>query len=371
MPAIQENDVWAALKKVQEPETQRDLVALNAIKELKLGDAGDVTISVTLPPGSQAHKATIERDIKGALILVKGVKKISVDFGGGPAPQPQRGAPPGQQPMQMAKGVRNIIGIASGKGGVGKSTVSVNLAAALAKLGARVGLLDADIYGPNVPLMAGLSGAEPMVAVDHLPDGTEVQMIVPLEKHGLKVMSMGFLLQDDQPVVWRGPMLNSALRQFFGQVDWGQLDYLIVDLPPGTGDVQISLMQLVKITGIVHVTTPQDVALQDVRRGIAMFQAQNVPLLGIIENMSYFECPHCHVRTDVFSHGGGHKIATTLGIPFLGEIPLDIKVREAGDAGMPIVLSAPDSPQAKNFIHAADLLAARVTELNREAVATT
>ncbi|MGI8908721.1 MAG: P-loop NTPase [Candidatus Sumerlaeaceae bacterium] len=358
---IQEDAVWATLRTIMEPGVQRDLVSLNMIKELKTTDTGEVSLSVSLPEASQPHRATIEREIKGAVIMVSGVKKINVDFGGSPAPSQSARTVPGQQPMEMAKGVRNIVGIASGKGGVGKSTVSVNLASALAQTGARVGLLDADIYGPNVPLMAGLSGAEPTVAVYKQPDGSEIQMIEPLQKHGLKVMSMGFLLQEDQPVVWRGPMLNSALRQFFGQVDWGELDYLIVDLPPGTGDVQISMMQLVKITGIVHVTTPQDVALQDVRRGIAMFQAQNVPLLGIIENMSYFECPHCHERTDVFSHGGGRRIALALGIPFLGEIPLDIKVREAGDAGTPIVLSEPQSPQAQNFIQAARLLADSMT----------
>jgi ATP-binding protein involved in chromosome partitioning len=355
MSQIQEDAVWSALRKVHAPEMQRDVVSLNVVQKVEVDDAGHVTVSGALPPPLAPHRATIEREIKGAIIMLPGAKRVTVEFAGAaPAQQPHSHG--GPQGMQMPQGIRNIIGVASGKGGVGKSTVSVNLAAALAQTGARVGLLDADIYGPNVPLMSGLSGAEPTVAVHKQPDGSDLQMIEPLQKHGLKVMSMGFLLHEDQPVVWRGPMLNSALRQFFGQVDWGELDYLIVDLPPGTGDVQISLMQLVQVTGIVHVTTPQDVALQDVRRGIAMFQAQNVRLLGIIENMSYFECPHCHERTDVFSHGGGRRVAECRGIPFLGEIPLDIKVREAGDSGMPIVVSEPQSPHSQRFVQAAKLL---------------
>jgi ATP-binding protein involved in chromosome partitioning len=229
--------------------------------------------------------------------------------------------------------VRNIIGIASGKGGVGKSTVSVNLAVALAQAGARVGLLDADIYGPNIPLMVGVLDQQPQVVLMQDAAGNDVEMLLPVEKHGIKIMSMGFLIGDDQPVIWRGPMLNSALRQFLAQVSWGDLDYLIVDLPPGTGDVQISLIQLVRVTGIVHVTTPQDVALQDVRKGLMMFKSQSIPLLGVIENMSYFVCPHCDERTD---------------------------------KGVPVILGHPDSIHAKKFHEVAEHLAAQVSIRNFE-----
>ena len=358
MAAIREDELWTALRTVNDPELKRDLVSLNMVKNLLANDDGSVSLSVILTTPACPLKGVIESDIKAALIKVKGVKKITVDFGSNVTSQ--------ARPGELAKGVRNIIGVASGKGGVGKSTVSVNLAAALAKTGARVGLLDADIYGPNVPLMSGLQGAEATVAVYENRDGTKTEMIEPVQRHGLKIMSMGFLLHEDQPVMWRGPMLNSALRQFFGQVDWGELDYLIVDLPPGTGDVQISLLQLVKVRGIVHVTTPQDVALQDVRRGIAMFQSQNVPLLGIIENMSFFCCPKCGEQTDIFSHGGGRRIAETLGVPFFGEIPLSMEIRESGDSGAPVVLSRPDSEHAKRFIEAAEQLAARISVLNYE-----
>jgi len=355
---VQHDAIWAALRTVQEPELHRDLVSLNMVKDLAVTDAGEVALTVVLTTPACPLKALMERDIKAALAKVEGVTGTRVNF--------TSNVTGGVQNQELGKGIKNIVAVASGKGGVGKSTVSVNLAAALARSGATVGLLDADIYGPNVPLMSGLKGAEPTVLVRQDAQGNETQMIEPLEKFGIRVMSMGFLLHEDQPVMWRGPMLNSALRQFLGQVEWGDLDYLVIDLPPGTGDVQISLLQLVKVTGIVHVTTPQEVALSDVRRGISMFKSQNIPLLGIIENMSYFECPHCTGRTDVFSHGGGLALANALQIPFLGEIPLDVKVREAADSGTPIVVSAPDSPQAIRFMAAAEQLAARISVLNYE-----
>jgi ATP-binding protein involved in chromosome partitioning len=268
-------------------------------------------------------------------------------------------------PGDLTKTVSNVIGVASGKGGVGKSTLSINLAIALAQSGATVGLLDADIYGPNQPIMAGLMGAQPMIEVEELANGQKEERIVPIEKHGVKFMSMGFLLGEDQPVVWRGPMLNSALRQFLGQVAWGTLDYLMVDLPPGTGDVHISLAQLARITGIVHVATPQDVALQDVRKGIAMFSGDGlrVPHLGIIENMSGFCCPNCGHRSDIFGSGGAKRTAEMLGLPFLGEIPLDGTVREGGDSGNPVVLND-GSPLGDAFKEIAAKLAAEVSKLN-------
>ena len=235
--------------------------------------------------------------------------------------------------------VKHIVAVSSGKGGVGKTTVAVNLAVALAQSGLQVGLLDCDVYGPNVPLMMGVKQ----------PDmgGGQGQKLIPPQNYGVKLMSIGFFVPDDNPVVWRGPMINSAIQQFLRDVDWGALDYLIVDLPPGTGDAQLSLSQLVPLTGAVIVTTPQEVSLLDSRKGLAMFQKVNVPVLGIIENMSSFVCPHCKERTDIFSHGGGRKAAETLGVPFLGEIPIDPAIRSGGDSGRPVVDAAPDSPQAK------------------------
>ena len=246
-------------------------------------------------------------------------------------------------------GVKSIIAVASGKGGVGKTTVSVNIAAALARDGARVGLMDADIYGPNVPLMMGLSELPPM----------KEQKIVPAENFGIKVMSMGFLIKPDDAVIWRGPMLHGAVNKFLKEVFWGQLDYLIIDLPPGTGDVQLTLAQAIPLTGALAVTTPQDVALQDVRRAIAMFEKMKVPVLGVVENMSTFYCPHCGKPTDIFAKGGGARAAEKLKIPFLGEIPLVPEIRSSSDAGHPIVLTHPDSPAGRAFREAATKLAAQ------------
>ncbi len=250
-------------------------------------------------------------------------------------------------------GVRNTVAVASGKGGVGKTTTAVNIAVALAKNGAKVGLMDADIYGPNVPLMMGLTGLPP------LKDGK----IVPAENFGVKVVSMGFLVKPEDAVIWRGPMLHGAVNKFLKEVLWGDLDYLVVDLPPGTGDVQLSLCQSIPLTGALIVTTPQDVALQDVRRSIAMFEKVKVPILGVIENMSTFICPHCQKPTDIFAKGGGARAAEALKIPFLGEIPLVTDVRTGSDTGHPIVLTQPDSLAAQAFIQITKKLAAQVNTL--------
>ncbi len=362
MPRVEEDAVWTALKTVREPELRRDVVALDMIRDLKISDGGKVSLTLAPADAGRPLKDGIESEIKAAVIMVPGVTGVQIETPSGG----ESGATRKSTPTAVPSGIRNIIGIASGKGGVGKSTVSVNLAVALASTGARVGLLDADIYGPNIPLMAGVNGQQPDVLQVDAPDGSRVELIEPIRNYGIKIMSMGFLLSEDQPVVWRGPMLNSALRQFLGQVAWGDLDYLVVDLPPGTGDVQISLIQLAKITGIVHVTTPQDVALQDVRRGVAMFAQQNVPTLGVIENMSFFECPNCRQRTEIFSTGGGQRTASELGIPFLGAIPLDTAIRIAGDTGRPLVAAAPDSPQARLFLDAAVRLAAQVEVQNSQ-----
>ncbi len=261
----------------------------------------------------------------------------------------------------LLPGVKHIIAVASGKGGVGKSTVSANLSVALAQTGAKVGLMDADIYGPNIPMMMGVPK----------PPGKEGDKIKPAEAHGVKIISMGFFVPDDTAVVWRGPMVHTAIQQFFRDVRWGDLDYLLIDLPPGTGDAQLSVSQIVPLTGVVTVTTPQEVALFDVRKGIMMFQKVNVPLLGIIENMSFFVCGHCGERTDIFSSAGGDRIAQKFDVPFLGRIPLDPAIREGGDTGTPLVVGAPDSPQTKAFQAAAEALRQRVQEVTSTAKGST
>jgi ATP-binding protein involved in chromosome partitioning len=358
--SVQEKEVWQALSTVQEPELHRDLVSLNMIRDLKIGADGHVSLTVVLTTPACPLKGLIRANVENALKKVSGVTAVTVDLTANvtTARRPR--------PGDLTKTIRNVIGVASGKGGVGKSTVSINLACALAQAGARVGLLDADIYGPNQPLMSGLLGQQPTVQVEELPNGDRIERIIPIEKHGVKFMSMGFLIAEDQPVVWRGPMLNSALRQFFEQVSWGELDYLVVDLPPGTGDVHISLVQLARVTGIVHVTTPQAVALQDVRKGIAMFSGEGirVPHLGIVENMSGFCCPHCGQRTDIFGKGGGRSTSELLQIPFLGEIPLSEPIRTAGDQGNPVVVADPDSELASRFRTIAENLAGEVSKLN-------
>jgi ATP-binding protein involved in chromosome partitioning len=249
------------------------------------------------------------------------------------------GTQPAAGKDNLIPGVKHVIAVSSGKGGVGKSTVAANLACALALTGAKVGLLDADIYGPNIPMMMG---------VEKAPEQRDGK-ITPAQSHGVKLISMGFFVPEDTAVVWRGPMVHTAIQQLFRDVLWGELDYLLIDLPPGTGDAQLTLTQLVPLSGAVTVTTPQEVALYDVRKGMVMFQKVNVPLLGIIENMSYFLCGHCNHRTDIFSHGGGKRAAEKLGVPFLGNIPIDPAIRAGGDNGQPITIADPDSPQAKAF----------------------
>ena len=268
-----------------------------------------------------------------------------------PAP-PRPGQPPqGPQPLH---GVDTIIAVGSGKGGVGKTTLAVNLAIVLAKLGHKVGLLDADVYGPNVPLMLGISG-QPKIGGDN--------RITPLEVHGLKVISVGFLNPGDKPLIWRGPMLHSIIRQFLGSVEWGQLDYLVVDLPPGTGDVSLSLIQTVPLTGAIVVSTPSDVSLQDARKAIEMFRQMKVDVVGMVENMSYFVCPHCHQQTDIFSRGGVEKTAAQFEVAYLGAVQLDPDIRKAGDGGKPLVLEGENSPSAQSLYEFARKVIARVTEI--------
>ena len=259
----------------------------------------------------------------------------------------QAEAPPGHQEGHQLPGVKHIIAVSSGKGGVGKSTVTVNLSVALRQLGFAVGLMDADIYGPNIPMMMGIT----------VPPVKEGDRINPADGQGVKVMSMGFFVPEETPVVWRGPMVHGAIQQFFRDVNWGELDFLLIDLPPGTGDVPLTLSQLVPLTGAITVTTPQEVALADVRKGMMMFKKVNVPLLGVIENMSYFVCGHCGERSEIFSFGGGERAAEKFSVPFLGRIPIDQAIREAGDSGKPIVTDNPSSPQSQAFMQIAKNLA--------------
>jgi len=322
------------LKKVKYPGFTRDIVSFGMIRDIEVGSAG---VNVLLAP-TTAHEETVQqiRDAVAATVsAIPGVRAVHVTLS---APeQPQRRGPTG--PLGVP-GVRHVIAVASGKGGVGKSTVAVNLALALADLGHRVGLLDADVYGPSVPLMLGLR---------ERPRSTEDRRIIPLERFGLKVISLGLFIDDQTPVIWRGPMINKLLTQFLRDVEWGELDYLVLDLPPGTGDAQLTITQQVPLTGGVIVTTPQDVALLDVRRGVTMFQQVNAPVLGVVENMSYHICSGCGARAELFGHGGGERMAQEFGVPFLGEIPLVREIRAAGDTGKPIVAADPQHPQSQAF----------------------
>ncbi|HXN07604.1 MAG TPA: Mrp/NBP35 family ATP-binding protein [Nitrospiria bacterium] len=348
---MNEATVLNSLKKVIEPELFKDIVTLNMVKDLKVA-GNEISLTIVLTTPACPLKGEIESRIN---------KAVRGDF-------PQAGAVRVQWTSNvtsglsgakeaLAPGIKNIIAVSSGKGGVGKSTVTVNLAVALAQLGAKVGLLDADVYGPNVPLMMGVSKAPVSIG----------NRLEPAESHQVKFISMGFMVDDDTPIVWRGPMIHGAIQQFIRDVNWGELDYMLVDLPPGTGDAQLSITQLVPLTGAIIVTTPQDVALLDSRRGLGMFQKVHVPLLGIIENMSYFSCPHCKERTEIFSHGGGKLAAEKLKVPFLGEIPIDPAIRAGGDTGKPIVVADPQSPQAKAFVKIAENLAAQISVLNSRA----
>jgi ATP-binding protein involved in chromosome partitioning len=335
--------VMGALGTVMEPELRRDLVTLNMIRDLEVkGPAVEFTIVLTTPACPLRH--VIERDARQAVMGVPGVESVTINWDAN-VPSDRR-----ISAGQLALNVKNTVAVASGKGGVGKTTVAVNLAVALAASGASVGLLDADIYGPNVPMMMG---------VEQMPAPRNGKM-VPALAHGVRVMSMAFLVKPGQPLVWRGPMLHSAIRQFLSDVSWGELDYLIVDLPPGTGDAQLSLTQSVPLTGGVIVTLPQAVSQADARRGLEMFRMMEVPVLGVIENMSYLVTPQGE-RVDVFGQGGGRALADSAGVPFIGEIPLDPQVRIGGDGGQPIVVAQPDSAAAKAFVAIAQDVAAKVS----------
>jgi ATP-binding protein involved in chromosome partitioning len=346
MSPLSEQEVIEALRGVVEPLQQKDIVSLGAVRNLVVDpNQGLVALTVMLPSPDYPRRAELDAAIQTAVLKLPGVRRVQARL---EAPAVERG-PAGAEKLPV-HGVKYVIAVASGKGGVGKTTVAVNLAVALARLQARVGLLDADVYGPNVPLMMGIS-EQPRASGDH---------ILPLESFGVRLMSMGFLNPGDRPLIWRGPMLHSVIQQFIRNVEWGELDYLVVDLPPGTGDVQLTLLQTVPISGAIVVTTPSDVALEDARKAIEMFRQVKAEVLGLVENMSYFVCPHCQTQVDVFSHGGGERTARQYGVPFLGHVPLDPDIRIGGDTGVPVVLRGPDSPQAQAFYDIARAATARL-----------
>jgi ATP-binding protein involved in chromosome partitioning len=342
---VEQASVLEALKIVRDPDLNRDIVSLGFIKGLTV-DGGRVAFTIELTTPACPVKDQMRDQARAAVMQLPGVSAVDVQMSAR-----VREAVGADGSRQTVPGVKNVIAVGAGKGGVGKTTVAVNLAIALSKCGSKVGLMDADIYGPNVPIMLGMKS-------QLTNDG---QKILPAEKYGLQVISMGFLTTDDAPIIWRGPMLHGALQQFFREVRWIDLDYLVVDLPPGTGDVSLSLSQTVPVAGAIIVTTPQQVSLADSRRAAAMYRKLNIPPLGIIENMSYFVCTNCQHESDIFGHGGGEQMATELGIPFVGRIPIYQPIREGSDAGIPLMISEPDSPAARAFMAAAERTAAQVS----------
>jgi ATP-binding protein involved in chromosome partitioning len=345
MTQISEQSVLDALRQIQDPDLHKDIVTLGFIRDLKIA-GGEVSFRIVLTTPACPVKEQMEgaaRELVGAL---PGVTKVNVTMDA----EVPKGRGFGEK--ISVEGVRNIIAVSSGKGGVGKSTVAVNIAVSLALDGARVGLMDADVYGPNVPLMLGAASARPEV---------EGNKLVPIEAYGVRLMSMALLQPGDKPMIVRGPILHGLVKQFLTDVLWGELDYLIVDMPPGTGDVQLSLAQLVPVQGAVLVTTPQEVAVMDVRRALRMFETVAVPVLGVVENMSYFVAPDTGNRYNIFGEGGGEKLAEQYGVPFLGAVPLGMEVREGGDKGVPVTISQPDSPQSQAFRRVAEEVARQVS----------
>jgi ATP-binding protein involved in chromosome partitioning len=331
------NEILNELKKVKYPGFSRDIVSFGIVKDVEVAFAG-VTVMLSAPSANDEVIARISDDVKKVVAAMPGVPDVKVEIEK-VAPQPPRQAAPAMQ-RRSIPGVDRIIAVASGKGGVGKSTVAVNLALAMKSLGWRIGLMDADVYGPSVAMMVGAETA---------PKVTPERRIIPLERFGIRYISMAFFVGEDQAVIWRGPMVTKLETEFLFNVEWGELDCLILDLPPGTGDAQLTITQRVKLDGGVIVTTPQEIALLDVRRGVQMFNEVNVPVLGVVENMSYYVCRKCSARHEIFAHGGGANLAKDLGVPFLGELPLIREIREGGDHAMPVAAAQPESPAAAEF----------------------
>ena len=346
--------VRTALAQITDPDLHADIVSLGYVKELRI-EGGRVSFTIELPTHTSSLKETIESQARAAVLARPEVTAVDIDLTTRvrSATAPERGGPP-------LPGVKNVIAVGAGKGGVGKTTVAVNLALALTKAGARVGLLDGDIYGPNVPLMLGLK-------TELSTDGKQIR---PAEKYGLQVVSLAFLTGEDQAVIWRGPMVHGAIQQFFREVGWRDLDYLIIDMPPGTGDVALSLSQTVPVAGAVVVTTPQQVSLADSRRAVRMYEKLNIPTLGIVENMSYYACSNCHHESDIFGFGGGEQIAKTMNVAFLGRLPVYPPISFGSDRGIPLVIAEPDSAAGRAFGQVAARVAAQVAaNAHRSAVA--
>lgn len=355
---LDRNLVLDRLKTVPYPGFTRDIVTAGVVRDAQVREDG-VVIQLELPPGSDAVAQKIRQAIVDALLPDIPSERIRFTAGDSPSSLNVLGSRPsaaraGAADAGLLPEVRHVVAVASGKGGVGKSTVAVNLACALARQGHAVGLLDADIYGPSIPLMLGIPGERPQLDASG-------KRLIPFERYGIRFMSLGFLVDQGSAVIWRGPMVMKALEQLLRDVVWGSLDYMILDMPPGTGDAQLTLTQRVKLSGAVIVSTPQDVAVADAVKGVAMFRKVNVPILGLVENMSFFECPHCSERTEVFGHGGARKRAAALGVPFLVELALDPALCQTGDSGTPIVDSAPESTAAKAFGLLASSVVDRIT----------
>jgi ATP-binding protein involved in chromosome partitioning len=346
---LSEDQVLGALKQVQDPDLRKDIVSLGFIRNLKI-NSGNVSFDLNLTTPACPVKDQMRDQAVALVKALPGVENVEIKMTSEVRAMPQLD-------KSALKGVRNIIAVGSGKGGVGKSTIAVNIAASLAAAGARVGLLDGDIYGPTTPIMLGVE----------LPPKSVGNRMIPQEASGLKFISMGLLVKSDQPLIWRGPMAHKALQQCLFDVEWGELDYLVVDLPPGTGDVHLTLAQAVPLTGAVIVSTPQDVGLRISMKTLRMFQQTRVPILGIVENMSYYICPHCNSQDHIFGHGGGQRAADELSIPFLGEVPLDLAIRTQSDIGRPIVIAQPDAPSARTLKAIAEKVAAQVSIRNYEA----
>lgn len=379
MPDITEEQILDALRNVKDPDKGQDIVNLGMVQGLQMKD-GHVAFAIEVDPERGPNLEPLRKEAESTVHALPGVITATVVLtaerpasggngsggngsgNGGAAPShghdhshghghshtPPPGNPQSSAPgidLDILGGVKSVVAVASGKGGVGKSTTAINIAMGLAASGHKVGLLDADIYGPSMPRMMGISGR---------PNTNDGKTLDPMENYGVKVMSMGFLVEEDTPMIWRGPMVQSALEQMMRDVNWGDLDVLIVDMPPGTGDAQLTMAQRVPLTGAVVVSTPQDIALLDARKGLNMFRKVDVPVFGIVENMSYFACPHCNERTDIFGHGGARETADELGTDFLGEIPLHLDIRETSDGGRPIVVSKPESEHAKAYRAVAD-----------------
>jgi ATP-binding protein involved in chromosome partitioning len=365
MAQVTESEVRERLKDIKDPESGKDIVTLGMVSGLVIRD-GNVGFAIEVSPESGPAMEPVRKAAEEAILALDGVVSVTAVLTAHRAPQQQPRPDPGQQRQQqaaqpqqaLAPGVRFIVAVASGKGGVGKSTTAVNLALALAASGRKVGLLDADIYGPSQPRMMGISGR---------PSSPDGKILEPMENYGIKVMSMGFLVDEETPMIWRGPMVMSALQQMLRDVNWGELDVMIVDMPPGTGDAQLTMAQQVPLAGAVIVSTPQDIALLDARKGLNMFRKVDVPVLGIIENMSYFLCPSCGHQADIFGHGGARSEAERLGVEFLGEIPLHLDIRETSDGGQPIVVSRPESDHAAVYRDIADRIWASLTASDNEA----